>query len=327
MTQPDHATDSDIRIDNVAEDAVGYALEHIGSRTGANNDATQSETVIRQYGCSQKTIVGSDDGHHHVANQKIGLRHCHIMFLRWLALDKVKHGRRALHTEETAHQSAQCSCTYLHFLCRWQLYALTEKHEVDANQDECNAKDTSQDVVFDTCQGKDGNGRDDDERQQNRPKPLPSDVTPQPPYDSSRSSDSQQSRECRSFAIAWHEEGQHRHNEDAETEARGALDETRTNAQQEYGDDNATQILNYPNNRCKGTKNIGFLTTFANKFASARPKGTLCLQRTGGTSAIQTSLIALGFLRPFGNKRPKVERHCPCLRIQMQRVSRCTLLI
>ena len=35
--------------------------------------------------------------------------------------------------------------------------------------------------------------------------------------------------------------------------------------------------------------------------------------RTGCTSAIQASLIAFGFLRPFGNKRPKVERHCPCI--------------
>ncbi len=118
-------------------------------------------------------------------------------------------------------------------------------------------------MVFDTCQGKDGNGRDDDERQQNRPKPLPSDVTPQPPYDSSRSSDSQQSRECRSFAIAWHEEGQHRHNEDAKTEARGALDKTSTNAQQEYGDDNATQILIILKTWHKGSKYSSFFCIFA----------------------------------------------------------------
>jgi hypothetical protein len=33
---------------------------------------------------------------------------------------------------------------------------------------------------------------------------------------------------------------QHRHNEDAEAETRGALDETRADAQQEYGKDYAT---------------------------------------------------------------------------------------
>ena len=121
-------------------------------------------------------------------------------------------------------------------------------------------------MVFDTCQGKYGNGRDDDKRQQNRPKPLPSDVTSQSPYDSCRSRDSQQSWEGCGLPIRWHEEWQHRHDEDAEAETRGALDETRTDAQQKYIEDNATQILNYPNNRCKGTKNIGFLTTFAFRF-------------------------------------------------------------
>ena len=42
----------------------------------------------------------------------------HILLLCRLTLDEVKHGWRALHTEETAHQSAQCSCTYLHFFRR-----------------------------------------------------------------------------------------------------------------------------------------------------------------------------------------------------------------
>ncbi len=100
-------------------------------------------------------------------------------------------------------------------------------------------------MVFDTCQGEDGNGRDDDKRQQYRPKSLPSDVTPQSPYDSCRSGDSQQSWECRSLAIAWHEERQHRHNEDAKAETCSALDETRADTQQKYVKDYATQILNY----------------------------------------------------------------------------------
>ncbi len=121
------------------------------------------------YGGREKAVIGSHTSHHHIANQEIGLRHCHIVFLCRLTLDEVKHGWRALHTEETAHQSAQCSCAYLNvFRCR-QFYALAKQHEIDTNQDECHAKDSLQDMVFDTCQGKDGNGRDDDERQQNRP--------------------------------------------------------------------------------------------------------------------------------------------------------------
>ena len=109
-----HAADPDIRINNVAEDAVGNALEHIGSQTGADNNPTQSEAIIRQYGCSQETIVGSDNGHHHVANQEIGLRHCHIVLLGGLRLDEVKHGRWALHPEEASHQPTQRSCSNLY---------------------------------------------------------------------------------------------------------------------------------------------------------------------------------------------------------------------
>ena len=44
------------------------------------------------------------------------------------------------------------------------------------------------------------------------------------------------------------------------------MDETRANAQQEYGKHYTTQVLNYPNNRCKGTKNMGFLIIFAKLF-------------------------------------------------------------
>ena len=54
-------------------------------------------------------------------------------------------------------------------------------------------KDSLQNMVFDACQGENGNSRDDDKRQQNRPKSLPSDVASQSPYDSCRSGDSQQS--------------------------------------------------------------------------------------------------------------------------------------
>jgi len=41
------------------------------------------------------------------------------------------------------------------------------------------------------------------------------------------------------LALEW----QHRHNEDAEAETRGALDETRADAQQEDGKDDTAQIL------------------------------------------------------------------------------------
>ena len=90
-------------------------------------------------------------------------------------------------------------------------------------------------MVFDTSQSEYGDGRDDDKCHQNRPKSVPRDVTTQPPYDSSRGRDCQQPWESSGLAIAWQEERQHRHDEDAESEARGTLDETCADAQQEYG--------------------------------------------------------------------------------------------
>ena len=206
-------------------------FKNISIQHRADDDAAEAIEIVNGYSSCEETVVGSHTCHHHIANQEIGLSHCHIMLLRRLTLDEVQHGWRALHTEESTHQSAQCSCANLYFLRRWQFYALTEQHKVDANQYKCHAKDASQNMVFDTCQGKYGNGRDDDKCQQNRPKPLPGNVASQPPHDCSRCGDSQQSRECRSLAIAWHEERQQRHDEDAETEARGSLDKTRANAQ------------------------------------------------------------------------------------------------
>ena len=153
-------------------------LEDVGAQHRANDDTAEAIEIINGDSRSEEAVVGSHTSHHHIANQKIGLRHCHIMFLRWLTLDEVKHGWRALHTKETAHQSTQSSSTYLHFFRGWQLDTLAEKHKVDTNQDKCYAKDATQYVVFYTCQSKDGDGRDEDKRQQNRPKPLPSDVVP-----------------------------------------------------------------------------------------------------------------------------------------------------
>jgi len=235
-------------------------FKDVGTQHRADDDTAKAIEIVNGYGGCKKAVVGSYTSHHHIANQKISLSHRHIMLFSRLTLDEVKYGRWALHAEEATHQPAQCSCAYLHPLRRRQFYALTKQHEVNTNQDECHTKDAVQDIVFDARQCKDGDGRDDDKRQQNRPKPLPSDVASQPPYDNCRSGDSQQSWECRSLSIAWHEERQHRHDEDAKTEARGALDETRADAQQEYGEDDATQILVILKNRHKFTQKSPYST-------------------------------------------------------------------
>jgi len=153
-------------------------FEDVGTQHSADDDTDKTIEIINSDSRSKEAVVGSYTSHHQVANQKISLGHRHIVLFSRLTLDEVKHGWRALHTKETAHQSAQSSSTYLHFLRGWQLDTLAEKHKVDTNQDKCYAKDATQYVVFYTCQSKDGDGRDEDKRQQNRPKPLPSDVVP-----------------------------------------------------------------------------------------------------------------------------------------------------
>ena len=82
-------------------------LEDVGAQHRAYDDTAEAIEIINGDSRSEEAVVGSHTSHHHIANQEIGLRHRHIMFLRWLTLDEVKHGWRALHTEESAHQSAQ----------------------------------------------------------------------------------------------------------------------------------------------------------------------------------------------------------------------------
>ena len=129
----DYTADADIGIDDIAENAVGDMLEDVCAKNRADNDTAESIEIINSNSCSEEAVVGSHTCHHHITNQKIGLSHCHVMLLRRLALDEVKHGGRALHTEETTHQSAQRSCANLNSLRGWQLDLLAEQHEVDAN--------------------------------------------------------------------------------------------------------------------------------------------------------------------------------------------------
>ena len=131
-------------------------FENVCTKQSAYDDTTKNIEIINCDSRCEEAIVGSHARHHHIANQEISLRHRHIVLFSGLTLDEVKHGRWALHAKEATHQPAQCSSAYLKSLRGWQLDFLTEQHEVDANQNECYAKDATQYVVFDTCQGKDG---------------------------------------------------------------------------------------------------------------------------------------------------------------------------
>ena len=60
--QNNHTAHRDIGIDDVSEDAVGDALEHVGTKGSTDDDSTKSETVICQDGRSQETVVGTNEG-------------------------------------------------------------------------------------------------------------------------------------------------------------------------------------------------------------------------------------------------------------------------
>ena len=78
-----------VGIDDIAEDVIGNALEDVGSKGCSDDDPTKSETVVCQDGRGKEAVVGTDKGHHHIANQKVSLRHSHIVFLGGFRLDEV----------------------------------------------------------------------------------------------------------------------------------------------------------------------------------------------------------------------------------------------
>ena len=59
----------------------------------ADDDTAEAIKIVNGYSSCEETVVGSHTSHHYIANQEIGLCHCHVMLLRRLTLDEVQHGR------------------------------------------------------------------------------------------------------------------------------------------------------------------------------------------------------------------------------------------
>ena len=66
---------------------------------------------------------------------------------------------------------------------------------INADKDESHTQDPLQYVVFNACQSKDGYCRDNNKRQQYRPKSFPNDIASHSPHDDSRGGNGQKSRE------------------------------------------------------------------------------------------------------------------------------------
>ena len=82
-------------------------FEDVGTKYSADNDTAKAIKIVNGYSSCEEAVVGSHTSHHHIANQEIGLCHCHVMLLRRLTLDEVQHGRWALHTEERIRPSVR----------------------------------------------------------------------------------------------------------------------------------------------------------------------------------------------------------------------------
>lgn len=113
--------------------------EHPRAYQVANEDSGYSVDITYGDRGGEETIVGSCQCHHQIACQEIGLRHRQIAILVWLRTDEIEYGWWSLHSEESSHQSAQCSCRNLHRQRCLYLDALAEEGEVDAHNDQCNA--------------------------------------------------------------------------------------------------------------------------------------------------------------------------------------------
>ena len=59
-------------------------LEDVGAQHRANDDTAEAIEIINGDSRSEEAVVGSHTSHHHIANQKIGLRHCSFVGSLWM---------------------------------------------------------------------------------------------------------------------------------------------------------------------------------------------------------------------------------------------------
>ena len=207
--------------------------EHPGAYQVADEDSGYSIHITYGDRGGEETIVGSCQCHHQIACQEIGLRHRQIAILVWLRTDEIEYGWGTLHSEESSHQSAQCSCRNLHGQRSLHLDALAEEGEVDAHDDQRNTEQYVQYVIFHPLEHEDGSDGNDDEGEQNGQQPPPGDVLVFLNNDDQGGGHRQNAREGCCLTEGRHDRGEHRHDEDAKTEASGALYKTGSDAQQE----------------------------------------------------------------------------------------------
>ena len=175
-----------------------------------------------------------EEGHGEVAQAEIHRNDGHVAVFVRLGRDEIQHGRRALHAEETAHQAAKRAGDDLRARRGLDVDLPAEEDEVEADDDQDDAQHQRERMRLHPCEHVDGPGGNNGEGPQDQPQVLPIDQIPHPDADDERRGEGQQARQGRRLAVRRHQEGEYRHDEDPEAEARRPFDKTGSDRQQRY---------------------------------------------------------------------------------------------
>ena len=166
--QNDHSAEADISVYYIRKYPVRDVAEGPAAGEGAEEDSAEGVEV----GCADcrghETVICTDQAHHGVADEEVGLGHGHVVVFVGLGGYEVEDGRGALHAEETSHDAAEGAGTDLGGECRAYVLAdpVLEEAEIEAGEDEYASQHKTHGAAFYSGEQADGDGGDDDECQQ-----------------------------------------------------------------------------------------------------------------------------------------------------------------
>ena len=208
-------------------------LEDIRAEQYADEHAADAVAIVRPHRGREEAVVSACDGHDDVAAEDVGLHQRHVFLLALRRGEEIEHHGRSLHAEESAHHAAERSRPEHIGQGGGDMDAPAEEGEPYSRDDEHHAQNVPQQPVVHLLQTEDRRNGDDGEGGEDGQQLAPLYVAPHLPRDGCRCCQGQESRQGGGFSVGGHEQGQHRHDEDAEPEADGALDEARDDREKE----------------------------------------------------------------------------------------------
>ena len=158
--------EADVGVNHVAEGFFGDMPEGAGTEPCTRHYAAYTVEVAVPNSRGEKSVSGAYKRHGAVAQQKVGGTGGHVALLVGLGREEVERGRRSLHGEESAHQSAQHAGADLYAACGRQSDSPAEEGEVKCGKYEHCAQDLVQQGVVNAREAAHGYGRYGDEREQ-----------------------------------------------------------------------------------------------------------------------------------------------------------------